>query len=136
MNITQEQLTKRVAFWQKRLAPLGIGHFDAEYVGIVLETPAGPDAAAASFISTSYDVVRMWYKAEFLDDCEKEQLDQLIIHEWVHVALRDLVRTHDILHRYLPPASLEDFEDRVLHEQEKVIDRIANALLSAYSSET
>ena len=136
MNITEEKLEKRVRFWQTKLEHLGVRHFDLDELAIVDVTPGDPDGQASAFISHSYDTVRMWFRKSYIEECSAADLDKTILHEWVHVAMRDLDRSLDPVEKYMPLAAYDDFSDRVLHEKEGFVDRIANSLFAAYQGET
>lgn len=136
MKITEEKLEKRVKFWQKKLTHLGVSHFDLVAVEIVEITPGDPDGQAAAFISHCYDTVRMWFRESYLEECSADDLDQTILHEWIHVAMRDLDRSFDPIEKYLPQNAYDDLSDRVLHEKEGFVDRTSRALYYAFTEKT
>jgi hypothetical protein len=136
LRITEDQLTKRVEKWRKRIEPLGIGHFTITGLHIVDETPGGPDAEASAYISHNYDNVRMWFAAPFLAEATSQQVDETILHELVHIGMRDVDRATDPVERYMPVATFEDFADRLLHEKEKFVDRVAKTIYSTYHAKT
>lgn len=126
-------LAERVEMWAKRLAPLGIAHFQIDAVHVDEATPGGPHAKAAVQCSRDYDHCTFWFKREFLDYCSGDELDQTILHEWVHVAMRDYDRTLEVVERWMPEATYEDFDSIVNSEREGLVDRLAHALFLAFS---
>lgn len=128
MKITDIELAERVEEWQERLASLGIGHFVIEAVSIVDATPGGPDAKASVQVATNYDIAHFWFTHEFLAETEEQELEQTIIHEWVHVAMRDLDFSLEPVENWMPPATFQMWDESVDHEREGFVDRIAQSL--------
>lgn len=130
MKVKPVELAQRVEAWQQKLRFLGIGSMQIKCVSLVDETPSGPHANASVSISDDYDKVHFWFTHHFVEGCETEDdLNVVIIHEWLHVAFRDhdkLVR--DTVDNWLAPHSRHDFEDRWEHEQEGLIERLAHTI--------
>ena len=67
-----------------------------------------------------------------VDDSTPEELDQIILHEWMHVAMRDLDQAIEAVEDHLSYPVREVWENRVQHEREGLVDRMATALQSAF----
>lgn len=134
MKITPIQLAKRVEAWGKRLAPLGVAHFDILRVTIGDESPSGhQNSKAAVQVHDLYDNCAFFFDSDELDRMEADELDMTIIHEWLHVAFRDLEAAINSYEDWVPVKFQDDFEDRLNHEREGLVDRLARALFQLYS---
>lgn len=133
MKITTTQLARRIERWQKILAPLGVGHFRVEQVSIADETPSHCGANATAQLYRHYDSVQFWFTHDFLDDVTEQRLNEVIIHEWMHVAFRDYEDATDQAESWMSPQAAKDFSDRVEHEQEGLIERLARLIYALYS---
>lgn len=132
MRITPINLAKRVERWQKRLGPLGVAHWRIESVTITDAVPGEPGALAAVQPSESYDSVRFYFDAEFIDNCNERDLDETILHEWIHVAMRDLdVVIHDV-EETLPPAAADFWARSIHHAREGLVDRLARQIYASH----
>ena len=127
------KLAQRVAYWQKRLAPLGIGHWKVESVNIADETPSGPGALATVHVANDYDVCSFWFTHKALDESTAEELDQTIIHEWMHVVMRGFDQAVEAVEDHLSFPVRAVWEDRVQHEREGLVDRLATLFQRAFS---
>lgn len=136
MNITPIQLAKRIEKWQQRLQSLGVGHTRIECVSLVDQTPGGSDAKATVQPSREYDSAHFWFTHDFIKECTESELDETIVHEWVHVAMRDLdvAIEADVVEDFLPKFAHEVWADRVDHEREGFVDKIAREIYRQYLS--
>lgn len=128
MNITNAQLTARIEYWKRKLPELGISHWRVEEVAIVDETPGGPDADATVGASSYYDSARFYFTRGFLNGATKEQLDATIIHEWMHVVMRDHDDVLESVQTWMPQQTYNDFAERVDHTREGIIERCARLI--------
>lgn len=134
MKITPIQLAKRVEAWGKRLSALGVAHFDITRITIGDESPSGDSSAKATVqVHNFYDNCSFWFDADELDRMEEDELDMTIIHEWLHVGFRDFEAAIAASKDWLPVRTIEDFEERLNHEREGLIDRLARAMFQLYS---
>lgn len=128
--MTEEQVRDRVLMWQGRLSHTGVGHFE---VGVQLTPtlPSDKDSARACVdISPYYDWVEFYITPS---TTEAPDLDYVIVHEWLHVAARDLDdATHGVAET-LGTEARRLYLDRLDHESEGFIDRLARAIVHAYS---
>lgn len=133
MKITGIQLAKRVETWQKRLGSLGLGHWRFSLV-LCDQTPGGPLAKASAEVSHAYDTVTFYFTHEFLEDADDRDLDECILHEWVHVAMRDLDAAIEEADDFLSAASLTLWTDRVGHAREGLVDRLSRQIYALYNA--
>lgn len=132
-----DALKKRVDFWNVKLMPLGFGHWDID-VQIVDEpdNEALNGARAAVTNSSFYDSAWMEFKEDWLEDEDTtlDEIDKVIIHEFVHVAMRDFDDAiHDAQYSLGEPAK-SLWQSRVKHEREGFVDRVARSLYLMFTS--
>lgn len=135
MRITPVQLAKRIETWGKRLAPLGVAHFEIREIVLGDECPWGDskrDANASVWTSAHYDVCRFFFSEDFVKGASAYELDQTICHEWIHVAMRDHDEAVASPEDYMSSASFGEWNDRVLHEREGLVDRLATTLVNLH----
>ena len=128
-----KKLLKRVELWQTRLFYLGIGHFQGTLL-LVDQTEGGPGALATTHVHPQYAEVVFEFTHAFLEEPQERQ-DEIIIHEWLHVAWRDFDRLTEDLERWMPKATFEDYTERLTHEREGLVDSTARTLLDLYNTE-
>lgn len=130
------ELARRVEAWGKRLAPLGVAHFQINHVTITDSVPGRTGGAVAgAAVSGSYDNVSFYFNCDWLEAVEEKELDETIIHEWLHVAMRDLDSVMEDVEQWMPPATYAMHDERVLHEKEGLIDRMSIALYALHTGE-
>jgi hypothetical protein len=138
VKITPVNLARRVERWQKRLSLLGVGHFTIRQVTVGDKNPwreSDRKVRASVYVPTHYDYCMFFFDADELEGMSADELDQTIIHEWLHVAMRDLDASLESVEEYMSAASHGEWEDRVNHEREGFIDRLAWMLLLFYKGE-
>ncbi len=133
MNITPVQLAERVEEWSKRLAPLGVAHWRIVSVTVTDSLDVDTQIGAVE-VSDKYDDCYFYVREDFVENCSEDELDELIIHEWLHVAFRDLSQTLDSVETWMPAATYDDFRESRKREEEGVIDRVARTLLLFYKN--
>jgi hypothetical protein len=99
------------------------------------ETPGGPHANATVQTDGNYDRLRMQFQYAYLEHCTEDELDQTIIHEWLHVAMRDFDHSIETIEDALSPGVCQQWADSVEHEREGLVDRLATALLLLHKGE-
>lgn len=134
VKITPIQLAKRVERWQNLLSPLGVGHFRITAVHLVEHAPHNPRAKASVWCPSHYDNAEFWFTYELLESCDEQELDETIIHEWLHVAWRDMDEALEAVEKWMPDSTYEDFESVIDHEREGLIDRTARALYALHNA--
>ncbi len=134
--MTPRQLLKRIQFWQVELVHLGVSHAQIKQVYITEEVPGGAGALAAVSCSENYDDVEFWFHPSMLER-EAQELDETIIHEWLHVAWRDMDFVCRRPEDHMAPAVFSEWDAHLNHETEGLIDRTARQLCVLwYSSQT
>ena len=131
--MTPGKLRSRVAYWQKALAPLGVGHWKIT-VDIVDEPEGRRGSDAGVFIPSHYDHADMQVRRAHVEDCTQEELDCTIVHELVHLAMRDLRSVVDSASCRLSPSAEAMFDENFDHEMEGITDRVARALVAAHNA--
>lgn len=121
------ELAKRIEAWQKRVPELGVSHFRFTLT-LDDNVPGSPHASAAAVTPSDYDNVEFHFAYGFLEDATDERIDEVIVHEWVHVAMRDLDHTLHAVEKWMPEATYADFEETVDHEREGLVDRLAKLI--------
>jgi hypothetical protein len=131
--MTMEELKDRVAYWQQVvLDPLGLGHWRTE-VSIV-EEPHGQGGSSAAAVqqSNAYDTAEIQFAQWAIDQQEPDELDEIIVHELLHMAFRDL---WDAIvepeYMFGKPAWSAHY-NRLDHEMEGVVDRLSRSIVEAH----
>lgn len=132
-RITPKQLHNRVMYWAEHLPSLGLAHWNATVV--IVEAPNdNPDSAACVECMDDYDYCTMQFKRSFLeanaDEDSWDEIDKVIIHEWLHVLFRDYDNTIESIHSHLNTPVRALWSIQCLHELEGVIERMTLALWS------
>lgn len=130
--MTDAQLRKRIEAWQKRLAPLGVAHFRIDEVSITSDVPGKLFSHAGCSVATDYDSCRFYFNRDYLDGASAAELDEVILHEWVHVAMRDLNNATDLAQEWFPSAAWRTHEEALEHAKESLVDRVARALYALH----
>jgi hypothetical protein len=127
--VTLAAFKRRVAFWAERLKPLGLAHWEIDIEVVDEPSPSTLyGAKAAVTCSSNYDLVWMEVAEGWLHDSDLEEIDKVIMHELIHVAMRDL---DDSIHRvtqYLGEPAVSVWKEELRHETEGFVDRIARTL--------
>lgn len=131
MKITPIQLAKRIERWGKTLASLGVAHFEFT-VHLVDDVPPDGSGQAAAWVSNDYDMVRFYFQHEHIEECTEGQLDQTIVHEWLHIAMRDYDSVTELVETWMPEATYTQWEQMLKHEREGIVDRIATVIVQLH----
>lgn len=128
--MSERDTRSRVLLWQKRLALTGVGHFEVG-VQVIAALPTEKNSARACVdISPYYDWVEFYITPE---TAAAPDVDYVIVHEWIHVAMRDLDdATHGVAET-LGSEARRLYLDRLDHEAEGFVDRLARTIVHAYS---
>lgn len=124
--MTINQLRKRVEFWQGKL---GLEHWRIECITMCTETEGGPHAAATVHTAAHYDSCDFQFTYDLIEQ-GPWRLDVAIVHEWLHVLMRDLDETFNLVERWMPEAAYSNFEDTVDHAREGLVERLARAIVA------
>lgn len=133
--MTGRQVAARVDFWRKKLEPLGLMHWKMS-LDIVpdLTTGSGDGANAAVYTEDFYDTAYIKIDADAIPDGREstQTFDQYIVHELLHVVFRDFSKAIDSIKDHLAPPAASQWEDRVEHEEEGVVDRLSRAIVALH----
>lgn len=131
--MTEKQLTKRVQRWQDVLLPLGLAQWriEVKIVDVPFGTMHNCDAAIQS--ADDYDHAIMHVKREALDRLSDRGLDEVVVHELMHVAMRDLDLAIHSVDDHLMPAVEDQWRMRVKHEREGLVERLALTIVAAHT---
>jgi len=126
--VTQAKVRKLVKNWQ---AFLGLTHWD---VSVDFETPAGDDTVARVWRSNYYDKAIIYLDVEWKSWTQIEA-NHVVAHELVHLLTRDLEEAIASVRGHVTEdGAWLAIEDRLSHELEGVVDRLADKLVTlAYS---
>lgn len=140
--MTLRQVVKRIDYWQHHpaLKHLGLAHwrFTVKWHGDCLTTIGGEelpdyiDLAASATTSDFYTDADLTFSEEAMNDpLYEDDEDRYIVHELLHVAMRDLDVALDAdLKDYLPPPLLRAHRARLNHEKEAHIDALARCIVA------
>jgi hypothetical protein len=128
--VTESQLQRHVERWARRLAPLGLSHWEF-FVEIVSADALDSDNSDAQVQpSIKYDSAHMLFKDTFIQNAEVEQIDKTIIHELLHLVFRDFENMIDLVTQELGVTAKELVEKTIDHEIEGVVERLTRTLHS------
>lgn len=83
------------------------------------------DSDAAAWRSESYNRAKLYFDGP---DDDMEHLRQNVVHELVHLILRDLDRVIESLKDHINPAAWHLIDDRFDHEREQAVEALAFAV--------
>lgn len=130
------ELHQRVEWWQERLLLLGVRHFRIEAVELN-EAPQGRRTATAGVnIDSSYDSCNFQFHIEQFTELTPREMDEVIVHEWLHVAFRDMTHAIGLIDDHLSNSVQDIWDDAVDHAEETLIDRIARQIVFLVHSNT
>lgn len=136
--MTLTQIVKRIDYWQHHpsLAHLGLAHwrftvkwYDASHEG---DNKMMSDAVATVNPSTFYtDATITLSEADIASPAYEGDEDRYIVHELLHVAMRDLDEAMEAdIEEFFPPPLVDTHEHRVRHAKEGLIDALARVIVS------
>lgn len=131
MNISSIELAERCEEWQQRLSSLGIAHWRIACVTITDNVPSDTASGvsyAGVVIDENYDTLRLYFNADFVEGATAKELDEVILHEFVHVAFRDLNNAIDLAKPWFPEAAWDTYDDNLEHKKESITERFARQL--------
>jgi hypothetical protein len=128
MNIDAVELADLVAQWQQLLKPLGVAHYRIDSVTIEDMVPGKALSHAGVSVAEDYDSCRFYFNETWLEGANSFELDETILHEWVHVAMCDLNNATDLARPWLPEATWDTFDQNLDHHKETLVDRVARTI--------
>lgn len=130
--MSERELARRARLWARRL---GIGHYRIE---LVIGATEDSDHIAEAKRTTPYEEATLIFQpwtvgqgappegAKALTD---ELLEQTLVHELLHVAVKPMFATLALLEDHLHPAAAALFAKAFEDAEERVVDRLAWALV-------
>lgn len=129
MKIADIALAERVEAWARRLPELGIAHWRIERVTMTDTMPDSPNAKASVQVSTDYDSFTIYFRNGWLEECSATELDEVIVHELMHVAMRNLDHVAEGVESWMPEKTYDDWAEAFNHEREGHVDRLARLIV-------
>lgn len=117
--MTKREVERALRVWTDRL---GLSHWD---IRIDWETPAHEDSDAGTWRANQYDRAVMFLAPEWREWNQK-RMNQLLVHELLHLYVRDVDVVLDVALTLASSAAREQLESRYFHEVEGLVDRLAN----------
>jgi hypothetical protein len=132
--VTAQEIRERVEFWTTRLASLGIGHWDFEIIVYDGDIEDAPNCDATADTSDRYDSAALNFRADKVDLNTRtlDEIDQLILHELLHVAMRDFDETIEPARWNMSPPSGTLWANSVEREREGLVERLARTIWSLH----
>ena len=135
MKVDAAEMKQRVEEWMAYMPFLGLAHWQ-----ITVEINDAPDGNFGSNACVTphadYEYAHLQFRREFLEEHEEwDEIDMVIIHELLHMVLRNFDGLHDNIGTQLNPPVRHLFMSQINHELENVIERIAQAMWALYSPE-
>lgn len=90
-------------------------------------------ASAGVKPSSYYDHCWMRFQKTWLENADERELDETIIHEWLHVSWRDMTDAIEQIEPELGLGQRLSWHARIEHETEGIIERTARALYDFYT---
>jgi hypothetical protein len=128
VKITNVQLAERVEEWQQRLSLLGVAHFRIAEVVTTSDVPGWAESNAGVSVAEDYDTVTFYFDDRYVEGATAKQLDETILHEWVHVAMRDLNNATSLAMPWMPSQTWSTFDRNLDHHKETLVDRVSRQL--------
>lgn len=129
--MTRAEFEARVNYWRIRLGHTGLTHwrFDFDYDDDALEDRNGREADASVGVHETYDTAH-WHVRPATLGMDPLTVDETIVHELLHVAMRNLNSVeHDILAE-VGGRSMIILSERLEVEIESFVERLARAIVS------
>lgn len=134
MSLTVDELVVLIEDWQDKLGSLGILHWRIKAVTIGPDPPGAEGASASVWSSSSYDTCEFYFKDSYVEEATRQDLEETIIHEWLHVAWRDMDASLGAGASWFTQAAWDDWSARVDHEREGIIDRLSRAFYELHNN--
>lgn len=135
--MTERQLQTRVRYWQRQLPLLGLTHWRFAVTVTDDIDPVADDAlmdlrpVALADADTFYDNAEIEVRRDVLQR-PQQHIDELIVHELLHVVDRDRDNAENSLLDHLADDVREAKEARLRAGREKAIDRVARQIVALH----
>jgi hypothetical protein len=127
VKIDVDQLYDRVESWMKELSYLGLSHWRIDSLEI-------GDAEGNYWASVQpnglYDRFRIRFDEDWLKETHERELDEVIVHELLHCAMRSLDQATEEAFDYVPMGRASEWNQRVTFEREGLVNQLAFQIVS------
>lgn len=127
------RLAKRVEKWAKIVVELGLAHWRIECITLTDQMPNDGDgkgsANASIFVASTYDSMHIYFRNSFLEEADDHKIDEVIVHELLHAAMRDLDEAINAAEDFLSSASQAIWSERVDDARERLIENLARLIV-------
>lgn len=135
--MTLPQLAKKISYWQDHpaLKHLGIAHWRFTLMWQECCDDENPDyeVLATAYPHELYsDATLTFNKERFEDEDYEGDQDRYIVHELLHVAMRDYdncVEDNNPFEPYVPPVVMVQWKNQVKREREAHVDALARVIV-------
>ena len=124
--MTKRQVERLVRDWQSRLK------LDHWQITVDLDKAAGEGCVAECDRADSYDTATIRFAPGF-SDWSRHYTEQAVVHELLHLYERDLHEAVKSVESLLGKPAYQQFSDRLLHEREGIVDRLATVIVGLVS---
>ena len=121
--MTRQQAERTLELWRRRLIPEWSVHIDWD------KPPEDDEAYADIWRPDSYHRAHVRIGKPFLDELDDETQVQTLLHELLHLLLRDLARIPDSLIGIVSRDVYTIVQSQWDHHEESVVDRLAWSLV-------
>ena len=126
--MTVKQLGARVRYWSRILR---LRHWDFD-VEIVEGFADSPESYARCHCEDSYDQALLSFKQEWLDEAEYEEIEIAVVHELLHVYMRNFDHTVERIEDQLAPTTAAIWHEQVKHDRENTVDRLSRLIVQLH----
>lgn len=127
--MTGKQLKARVMFWREILR---LENWDM-MIEVVTEFEEEPAARAKCLNEDDYDDTTLTFHQDWLNSATPEERDTVIVHELLHVMMRDFDDSIERIDNQLAKPVADLWHDSVRHERENLVDRLSKVIVHLHS---
>ncbi len=125
--MTRRALERRVEFWRALLAPEWRITLSDRRPGAD-DDPDDDQYHATIRSAEDYLHATLWVRADFYGEAEASEVDVTIVHELVHLLMRELRRTMDLIVTHVHRDTYTVLDARFRTEEERLVERVARII--------